>query len=61
MTPETLYLALVLGAALVSFYLQRLRTDVTALLVMLALLVPWRPTPDGLAAILTPTQAFHGF
>lgn len=60
-TPETLYLALVLGAALVSFYLQRLRTDVTALLVMLALLVPWRPTPDGLAAILTPTQAFHGF
>ncbi len=61
MPVESLYLAVVLALALVSFYLQRLRPDVTALLVMLALLVPWRRTDEGLVAILTPGQAFHGF
>ncbi len=61
MTTESIYLALVLLLALVSFYRQWLRTDVTALLVMLSLLVPWRPTEDGLRAILTPAEAFHGF
>ncbi|MCA8948854.1 MAG: SLC13 family permease [Planctomycetes bacterium] len=61
MTAESIYLAVVLIAAMVSFYLQRLRADVTALLVMLSLLVPWRPGPRGLEAILTPSQAFHGF
>lgn len=61
MTAETIYLSLVLLAALVSFYLQRLRPDVTALLVMLSLLIPWRPTDTGLRSILSPTQAFHGF
>lgn len=61
MTAESLYLAVVLALALVSFWLQRLRPDVTALLVLLSLLVPWRPTDDGLAPILTPEEAFHGF
>jgi di/tricarboxylate transporter len=60
-TPEAIYLASVLALALASFWLQRLRPDVTALLVLLALLVPWRPTADGLRAILTPAEACHGF
>jgi di/tricarboxylate transporter len=60
-TAESIYLTVVLGLALVSFYLQRLRPDVTALLVMLSLIVPWRATPDGLRGILEPTAAFHGF
>ena len=61
-----IYLAIVLLLALVSFYTQRLRPDVTALLVMLSLLVPWQ-TPaagavhTGLTSILTTQQAFHGF
>lgn len=61
MTAASIYLAVVLLLALVSFYTQRLRPDVTALLVMLSLLVPWQPGDEGLTAILTPSQAFHGF
>lgn len=61
MTAASIYLAVVLALALVSFYTQRLRPDVTALLVMLSLLVPWQPTAGGLRAILTAGQAFHGF
>lgn len=61
MTAASIYLAVVLLLALVSFYTQRLRPDVTALLVMLSLLVPWQPGDDGLTAILTPSQAFDGF
>lgn len=61
MTAESVYLFAVLGLALVSFYTQFLRPDVTALLVMLSLLVPWRSAEGGLTAILTPTAAFHGF
>ena len=62
----SIYLAVVLLLALVSFYMQRLRPDVTALLVMLSLLVPWLPADPGLGqhglqAILTTNQAFHGF
>ena len=61
MSAASIYLAVVLSLALVSFYTQRLRPDVTALLVMLSLLIPWQPTDDGLQAILTASQAFHGF
>lgn len=61
MTADSIYLAVVLLLALVSFYTQRLRPDVTALLVMLSLLMPWKPSDTGLTAILTPSQAFHGF
>jgi len=60
---ETIYLAVVLGLAMVSFYLQRVRPDVTALLALLALLLPlWttegKPSRHG---VLTPSEAFHGF
>ena len=61
MTAASIYLAVVLLLALVSFYTQRLRPDVTALLVMLSLLLPWQPAEGGLQAILTPGEAFHGF
>ncbi|MFM1873168.1 MAG: hypothetical protein RL398_2590, partial [Planctomycetota bacterium] len=61
MTAASIYLLLVLLLALASFYLQRLRPDVTALLVMLSLLLPIVPHDDGLRAILTPTEGFHGF
>ncbi|MFK7742728.1 MAG: SLC13 family permease [Planctomycetota bacterium] len=61
MTAEATFLFVVLFLALVSFYTQRLRPDVTALLVMLSLLLPWRTSESGLLAVLTPSQAFHGF
>ncbi|MBL8725411.1 MAG: SLC13 family permease [Planctomycetes bacterium] len=61
MTAEALYLAAVLALAMVSFWRQRLRPDVTALLVMLSLLVPWRSTAEGFRSILRPAEAFHGF
>ncbi len=61
MSAEAIFLAVVLLLALVSFYTQVLRPDVTALLVMLSLLVPWRSGPSGLQPILLPGAAFHGF
>jgi di/tricarboxylate transporter len=61
MTAEAIYLGAVLALALLSFWLHRLRPDVTALLVMLSLLVPVLPGPEGLRAILRPAEAFHGF
>jgi di/tricarboxylate transporter len=61
MKPEYLVLALILFAALYLFWSQKLRTDITALLVMLCLAIPW-PHPGGKwQAILTPTEAFAGF
>jgi di/tricarboxylate transporter len=43
------------------FWTQRLRTDITALLVMLSLALPW-PRPEGKwSAILSPQEAFSGF
>lgn len=61
MNAEAVYLAVVLGLAMVSFWRQKIRPDVTALLVMLSLLLPWYPTDTGLRAISTPAEAFHGF
>ena len=62
MTAASIFLLVLLLAALVSFYTQKLRPDVTALLVMLALLVPWVRDDDGrLRGVLTPGDAFHGF
>jgi di/tricarboxylate transporter len=47
--------------ALYLFWTQKLRTDITALLVMLFLALPW-PRPDGRwSAILSPQEAFSGF
>jgi hypothetical protein len=61
MKPEFIALGLILAGALYFFWTQRLRTDITALLVMLFLAIPW-PHPDGKwAGILTPQEAFAGF
>jgi di/tricarboxylate transporter len=61
MKPEFIVLALILLGALYLFWTQRLRTDITALLVMLSLAFPW-PRPDGKwSAILSPQEAFSGF
>jgi di/tricarboxylate transporter len=56
------YVALggILCVALFLFWTQRLRTDVTALLVMLALIVPW-PHPEGWRGILSYQEGFSGF
>lgn len=61
MNVEYLALGVILLAALYFFWTQRLRTDVTAMLVMLALIFPW-PHPDGLwRGILTYKDGFSGF
>jgi di/tricarboxylate transporter len=59
--PEFIALGLILAGALYLFWTQKLRTDITALLVMLCLAIPW-PHQDGKwAGILTPQEAFAGF
>ncbi|HMD44032.1 MAG TPA: SLC13 family permease [Candidatus Acidoferrum sp.] len=61
MKPEFFVLGLIFLGALYLFWTQRLRTDITALLGMLSLAVPW-PRLDGKwSAILSPQEAFSGF
>jgi len=61
MKPEFIALGLILLGALYFFWTQKLRTDITALLVMLSLALPW-PRADGRwSAILSPQEAFAGF
>lgn len=61
MNLEYVALAVILAAALYLFWTQKLRMDLTALAVMLALIVPW-PRPDGQwRALLTPAEGFSGF
>ena len=61
MKPEFVVLGLILLGALYLFWTQGLRTDITALLVMLTLALPW-PRPDGKwSAILSPQEAYAGF
>jgi di/tricarboxylate transporter len=61
MKPEFIFLAFLLLGALYLIWTQMLRTDITALLVMLCLAFPW-PRADGQwAAILSPQEAFSGF
>jgi di/tricarboxylate transporter len=61
MTDEYLALALILVGAVCLFWTGKLRTDLVALLVMLALIVPWRH-PDGRwRGILTYQEGFSGF
>ncbi|MCS7091141.1 MAG: SLC13 family permease [Verrucomicrobiota bacterium] len=61
MSPDSIALALILGAALYLFWTQVIRMDLTALAVMLALIVPW-PRSDGQwRGILTPAEGFSGF
>ena len=58
---DHVYLACVLGPALYLFWTQKLRTDVTAIMLMLSLAVPW-PHPDGtVRPILTYSEAYSGF
>jgi len=63
MSPQAAYLALVLAAALVLFVTGWVRVDVTALLVMLALLAPvWPGAGAGRwHGLLDARQAFSGF
>ena len=61
MNAEYLALGIILAVALYLFWTQTVRTDVTALLVMLALILPW-PHPDGRwRGILTYQEGFSGF
>ena len=61
MNAEYLALGIILAAALYLFWTQKQRTDVTALLVMLALIIPW-PHPDGQwRGILKCEEGFSGF
>jgi len=58
---DYLALALILVVALHLFWQRKLRTDVTALLVTLALIFPW-PHPDGQwRSLLTYQEGFSGF
>ena len=68
MTPEAIYLIAVLAAGLTASFRGWLRLDLAALLILLSLLVPWRPGapgPDGegggLVPILSTEEAFSGF
>ncbi|HEX5398535.1 MAG TPA: SLC13 family permease [Verrucomicrobiae bacterium] len=54
-------LGIILAGALILFWTQKLRTDITALLVTLSLIIPW-PHQDGhWRGILTYQQGFSGF
>jgi di/tricarboxylate transporter len=62
LTPEAVFLAALLVVALVLFYTGWVRMDLTALLVTLAMIAPWRPDGEGgLRGILTAGQGFSGF
>lgn len=59
---DYLMLGVILVGALYCFWTQKLRMDVTALAVMLALIIPWPHPPEGLwRGILTPAEGFSGF
>lgn len=58
---ERIFLAVLLIVAIYFFWTQKLRSDLTAVLVMLALVFPW-PHPDGhWRGILTAQEGFSGF
>jgi len=58
---DYLAMGVILAVALFFFWTQKLRTDMTALLVMLALILPWLH-PDGhWRGILTYQEGFSGF
>lgn len=62
MTPEFVYLGVVLFAAFFLFYTHWLRPDITALLILLSLVVPWRVAASGeVTGILSINEAFSGF
>ncbi len=57
---DYLYLAAVLAMAIWLFWTRRIRPDMTAVMVMLLLVVPW-PHPGGWRAVLPPEKGFAGF
>src|ERR1043165_2068824 len=61
MTDEYIALAVLLAAAMYLFWTAKLRTDLVALLVMLALIVPWPHSDGGWRGILTYQEGFSGF
>ena len=58
---EQLYLAGILLLAMLSFWTQRPRMDITAMLVMMSLVVPWPHADGSWASILTYQEGFSGF
>lgn len=61
MSEEYIALALILSLALYLFWTAKLRTDITALLVMLGLIIPWPHRDGGWRGILTYQEGFSGF
>ncbi len=62
MNPEAVYLAVVLAGALVLFYTGWIRPDLTAAIVLVTTMLPWRPDGGGgLRGLLTPKEALSGF
>lgn len=61
MNVEYAILAVILALALVSFWRQTLRTDITAMLVMLSLILPWPHPAGNWRGILTYQEGFSGF
>ena len=59
--PDYIALALILTAALYLFWTQKLRTDLTAVLVMVALILPWPHGNGQWRGILTYQEGFSGF
>jgi di/tricarboxylate transporter len=58
---ERIFLGVLLCVAIYFFWTQKLRSDLTAVLVMLSLVIPW-PHPDGQwRGILTAPEGFSGF
>ena len=61
MNDEYIALGLILAGAMYLFWTAKLRSDVVALLVMLALVFPWPHTDSRWRGILTPQEGFSGF
>jgi di/tricarboxylate transporter len=61
MTDEYIALAVILAGAMYLFWTAKLRTDLTALLVMLTLIVPWPHLDGRWRGILTYKEGFSGF
>lgn len=54
-------LVLILAAAVVSFWTRRIPHDLTAVLVLIAIIVPWPHPQEGWRPILEPAEGFAGF
>ncbi len=61
LNPEYVALGIILAAALFFFWTQKLRSDITALLVMLSLIIPWLHLDGHWRGILTYQEGFSGF